>query len=172
MTRQLVAFEVVHGRPPDFVDGHQHVHVFPIVRRALLAVLTERGYPGRLWLRDPSDRVASLGRRSVGRGKALVLNALACRFAAAAHAAGFRTNRGFSGYAPFDLSVPPKTVFAEAFAALGSRPVVMCHPGYADDDLRGLDPAVESRPAELTYLKSAGFGRLLAERGIVLVPGV
>ncbi len=53
IARQFVAFEIVHGEIPSFVDGHQHVHVLPVVRLALLAVLTERGYQGRLWVRDP-----------------------------------------------------------------------------------------------------------------------
>jgi chitin disaccharide deacetylase len=47
--------------------------------------------------------------------------------------------------------------------------VVMCHPGHADEALKGLDPAVESRPAELAYLGSDAFRGLLSERRIALV---
>ena len=32
---QLVAFSAAFGRPPDYVDGHQHVHLFPQVRHAV-----------------------------------------------------------------------------------------------------------------------------------------
>ncbi|KAB0265275.1 ChbG/HpnK family deacetylase [Microvirga brassicacearum] len=172
IARQFIAFEIVHGEIPTFVDGHQHVHVLPVVRLALLAVLTERGYQGRLWLRDPSEPVRPVLRRSVGRGKALLVGALASGFRARARAAGFPTNDGFSGYAPFDLSVPPERIFSDAFTALGPRPLVMCHPGYVDDELRGLDPAVESRPAELAFLRSEAFDRLLQERAITLTKGV
>lgn len=168
--RQLVAFELVHGAAPDFVDGHQHVHVLPPVRQALFAVLVEGGYAGRLWLRDPSDLATSILRRPVGRGKALIVKALARGFRAQARAAGFRTNEGFSGFAPLDLSIPPGRVFASALSNLGPQPVVMCHPGHADDALRGLDPAVESRPEELAYLSSDAFGALLEERGVALCP--
>src|ERR687897_2242567 len=56
--RQLDAFEEAHGEPPSFIDGHQHVHVLPAIRGALFRVLGERGYVGRVWLRDPSDRLA------------------------------------------------------------------------------------------------------------------
>ncbi|WP_210485589.1 ChbG/HpnK family deacetylase [Microvirga antarctica] len=171
IARQVVAFESVHGAAPMFVDGHQHVHVLPVVRLALLSVLTERGYQEKLWLRDPSDSGRSILGRSVGRGKALLVDILAAGFRARAGAAGFATNDGFSGYAPFDLSVPPERIFAEAFRSLGPRPVVMCHPGYVDEELRGLDPAVESRPLERAYLASPAFARLLRERGIVLSPG-
>lgn len=167
--RQVVAFEAVHEAVPDFVDGHQHVHVLPPVRQALFFVLRERGYAGRVWLRDPSDRIASILRRPVSRGKALVVMALARGFGSQARAAGFDTNDGFSGFAPLDLTVHPRRIFETSLTDLGPRPVVMCHPGYVDDELRCLDPAVESRPEELAYLQSGEFGHLLAERGIALV---
>lgn len=168
IARQLDAFEDAHGAPPAFIDGHQHIHVLPVVRPALLAVLKGRGLAGRLWLRDPTDRLAAILRRPIGRNKALVVKSLSRGFARAAHAAGFRTNEGFSGFAPLNLSLPMEQVFGEAFSRLGPHPVVMCHPGYADEQLRGLDPAVESREAELAYLRSEAFGALLDQRGIVL----
>jgi predicted glycoside hydrolase/deacetylase ChbG (UPF0249 family) len=168
IARQLDAFMEAHGEPPSFVDGHQHMHVLPVVRPALLQVLKERGYAGQVWLRDPSDRAASILRRPIGRNKALIVKSLARGFARSAHAAGFRTNKGFSGFAPLDLSVPAAHVFEEAFSRLGAGPIVMCHPGYVDDELRSLDPAVESRLEELRYLKSDAFRNLLEERGIKL----
>jgi len=169
ITRQLDAFEDVHGEAPAFVDGHQHVHVLPVIRPALIRILRERGYAGRVWLRDPSDRLASVLRRPIGRSKALIVKSLSRGFAKTAHAGGFKTNKGFSGFAPLDLSVTAAGVFEEAFSRLGKSPVVMCHPGYVDDELRGLDPAVESRVEELVYLKSGAFHNLLEERGIRLV---
>jgi predicted glycoside hydrolase/deacetylase ChbG (UPF0249 family) len=170
IARQLDAFVEVHGEPPSFVDGHQHVHVLPVIRQALFQVLKEKGYAGRLWLRNPSDRAASILRRPTGRNKALIVKSLARGFARGAHAAGFRTNSGFSGFAPLDLSVPAGRVFEEAFTRLGKAPVVMCHPGYVDDELRGLDPVVESRLEELSYLRSDAFHGLLEERRIRLIP--
>ena len=168
--RQIDAFEEVFGEAPAFVDGHQHVHVLPVIRPALIDALKARGHAGRLWLRDPSDRARAILRRPIGRGKALTVKALARGFARSAHAAGFQTNSGFSGFAPLDLSVPAQSVFEEAFSHLGGHPLVMCHPGYVDDELRSLDPALESRVAELTYLKSDAFSVLLEQRGLRLVP--
>jgi predicted glycoside hydrolase/deacetylase ChbG (UPF0249 family) len=132
-------------------------------------VLRERGYAGRVWLRDPSDTVAAILRRPIGRSKALVVKVLARSLRQSAQGAGFATNKGFSGFAPLDLSVPASRVFEDALSRLGESPVVMCHPGHVDDELRGLDPAVESRAAELAYLRSDAFGHLLEERGIRLV---
>jgi predicted glycoside hydrolase/deacetylase ChbG (UPF0249 family) len=168
--RQIDAFEEAFGAAPAFVDGHQHVHVLPTIRPALIQALQARGYAGRVWLRDPTDKATAILRRPVGRNKALIVKSLARGFARSAHAAGFRTNKGFSGFAPLDLSVPAARIFEEAFSRLGARPLVMCHPGYVDDELRALDPALDSRVEELNYLKSDAFSHLLEEQGLRLVP--
>jgi predicted glycoside hydrolase/deacetylase ChbG (UPF0249 family) len=170
ISRQIEAFEEAFGHAPAFVDGHQHVHVLPAIRPALIQALNARGYAGRVWLRDPSDKAMAILRRPIGRSKALIVKSLARGFARSAHAAGFRTNKGFSGFAPLDLSVPAARVFEEAFSKLGAHPLVMCHPGYVDDELRALDPALQSRVEELNYLKSDAFRDLLEQRGLRLVP--
>lgn len=168
--RQLDAFEDALGASPTFVDGHQHVHVLPGIRSALLAVLEARGLQGRVWLRDPGDRIAAILRRGVSVRKAFAVAALAAGFRRSARAAGFETNEGFSGFSPFQAGTPPERVFAQALAALGPRPVVMAHPGYPDAALRALDPVAESREQELAYLRSAAFADLLRERDLLLVP--
>jgi len=167
--RQLGAFEGAFGRPPAFVDGHQHVHVLPGVRGALLRTLLDAGYQN-LWIRDPSDRVGAIWARKLGARKALAVAALALGFSEAARRAGFVTNEGFSGFSPFDPAVAPQQVFGPAFRRLGRRPVVMCHPGHMDDELKSLDAAVETRPQELAYLGSHAFAEFLKSRVIELAP--
>ena len=49
--QQLDAFESALGTPPDYVDGHQHVHQLPQIREALLAVLLARYSKQLPWLR-------------------------------------------------------------------------------------------------------------------------
>lgn len=169
IARQLDTFEEAHGEAPSFIDGHQHVHVLPGVRGPLFEILKKRDYRGRIWLRDPSDRASAILSRAIGRGKAFLVSGFAWGFASQAHAAGLTTNKGFSGFAPFDLSVPVERIFETALSRLGPSPLVMCHPGYIDDELRGLDPAVESRLEELDYLRSVAFETLLKERKIRLV---
>jgi chitin disaccharide deacetylase len=167
--RQLRAFEEAFGRPPNFVDGHQHVHVLPGIRGELLRALRDAGYAG-LWLRDPSDDVQAIVRRGISSKKALVVRALSFGFARAARAAGFDTNEGFSGFSPFEPQIDTAQMFERAFRWLGPRPVVMCHPGYVDDELKRLDPVLEPRLLELDYLASDAFAQLLDVRGVELIP--
>src|SRR5512143_337399 len=43
LRRQWGAFVAARGRPPDFLDGHQHVHLLPGVREAVLQLATMGG---------------------------------------------------------------------------------------------------------------------------------
>ncbi len=167
--RQLDAYMAVMGRPPDFVDGHQHVHVLPGIRRMLLFTLRRRGLQGRLWLRDPSDGLRPIVRRRGALAKAATLKGFALGFRRAARAAGFETNEGFSGFSAFDPTLSFEREMHRFMVRLGPRPVVMCHPGYVDDELRGIDPVVETRSQELMYLSSTRFGDLMEVLGLELV---
>jgi len=41
ISSQLQEFITAFGRLPDFIDGHQHVHLFPQIREALLTVVKD-----------------------------------------------------------------------------------------------------------------------------------
>ncbi|WID95683.1 ChbG/HpnK family deacetylase [Bosea vestrisii] len=146
--RQLDAFEQHLGKAPDFVDGHQHVHVLPGIRGAVLDALARRYPAGSVYLRDPSDSIAAIRSRGVAIGKALTVAGLATGLRGAAAQRGIPTNRGFSGFSPFDAG---RDFAADLTAFLmnpGPAHLVMCHPGHVDDELVALDPVVATRPLE------------------------
>ncbi len=165
--RQIDAFTAAMGRPPDFVDGHQHVQILPGVRRWLIEALTKRGLAGRVWLRDSADGVGAILARRVEAAKALQVAALATGFARAARAAGFETNEGFAGFSSFDPSRSYRGDFARFLIAPGARPLIMCHPGHADAELAAVDEVLASRELELAYLLSPEFTTDLAARSAV-----
>lgn len=146
--RQLDAFEGAMGRPPDFVDGHQHVHVLPGIRRVVLDALARRYPAGSLYVRDPADKVSAIRRRGVAVGKALVIAGLASGFRSAALRRQLRVNRGFSGVAPFDPARDFAADLRRFLLSPGPAHLVMCHPGFVDDELSRLDPVVATRPVE------------------------
>jgi predicted glycoside hydrolase/deacetylase ChbG (UPF0249 family) len=148
IARQLDAFEDGLGRAPDFIDGHQHVHVLPGIRRALLDLVARRYAAGAVYLRDPADSIRAIRARGVAVGKALVIAGLARGFRGAVLRRGLRVNRGFSGVAPFD---PARDFTADLHRFLimpGPAHLVMCHPGFVDDELVRLDRVIATRPIE------------------------
>src|SRR3974377_2015049 len=71
ITSQFVAFRNAFGRNPDYVDGHQHIHVFPQISEALLRVI-KQGAP-QAWLRQCGR--AALAPKSLADPKAYMLAA-------------------------------------------------------------------------------------------------
>ncbi|MEQ1714641.1 MAG: ChbG/HpnK family deacetylase [Hyphomicrobium sp.] len=151
ITRQLVRFEEGIGAPPDFIDGHQHVHVMPGIRHALFRAVRRRGYRHTLLVRHPADSVANIWCRGEERRKALGLAVLSTGFAAAARTERLLTNTGFSGVSAFDPDATERD-FAGAARCLGSRHLMMCHPGFPDAALARLDPVTDRRKVEYEAL--------------------
>jgi predicted glycoside hydrolase/deacetylase ChbG (UPF0249 family) len=168
ISRQIDAFEAAMGRPPDFVDGHQHVQVLPGVRRWLIDDLARRGWAGKLWLRDSSDGLGAILARKVEAAKAIQVALLAAGFAGQAKAAGFRLNVGFAGFSAFDAAHSFASDFSAYLIKPGPRHLVMCHPGQVDAELRAVDDVTTTREQELAYLLSPDFPADLARRGAVL----
>ncbi len=166
---QLEAFEQAMDMRPDFVDGHQHVHGLPGVRRAVLDVLTERYARGpRPWLRDPADNLRRIAKRGRNGKKAIAVAGLATGFGRAANKAGFVTNDSFAGFSAFDARGDYATEFASYLLEPGQRHLVMCHPGEIDDELRRVDTVVETRAQELAFLLGDPLSVLLGQRDMRL----
>ena len=151
---QLDRFEDVTGHPPDFIDGHQHVHVFPGIREGFLRALLSRFPDRRPFVRDPSDRLSAIVSRGCAIPKALSVAALSYGFSAALQRAGFPANNGFSGFSAFDSRISYTDELERSFRCVGRRHLIMCHPGYVDAELSRLDPVVIRRREELRGLLS------------------
>lgn len=152
--RQLDRFEQTLGHAPDMIDGHQHVHAFPHIRRALLRSLSHRYRTTKPMIRDPADSLVAIATRGVAVPKALMITATAAGFGRRARGLGFRTNRGFSGVSHFDERMPYKRELQRFFIKPGPDHLIMCHPGYPDEELARIDPVVNRRKDELDVLRS------------------
>jgi predicted glycoside hydrolase/deacetylase ChbG (UPF0249 family) len=164
---QLRAFIDTFGRLPDFVDGHQHMHMLPQVRAAFLQVVAETA---------PSAWVRQCGRARAARAlhdtKALGLDILSLGFRRAAARRGLASNPAFAGAYDFNTRTPFARIFPRFLSGLPDGGLVMVHPGHVDDALKALDPLTEQREREFAYLNSDAFAALLADRGIALATPV
>ena len=160
---QLDAFERVWGKPPDFIDGHQHVHQFPTIRSAVLTLWDRRLDRARTWLRVTDSEVGAIFRIGAAPAKALAIAALGRTMHRAARKAGIRTNDNFAGVYDFSARVPYPALFARMAAEARGRTVVMCHPGEVDDALRAADPLVDMRAVECAYFEGPEYAALRAK---------
>jgi len=161
---QLSAFRDAFGRPPDFVDGHQHAQLFPQVRDAFLAAVKQAAPDA--WVRQCGRR-APLSRR-LGAPKALVLDILSARFRKLAARDGIAFNPGFAGAYDFSKAPDFGALMAGFIAGLPEGGLVMCHPGFVDDVLTGLDPLTGQREQEYKFLAGDEFPPLLAMNKVTL----
>jgi chitin disaccharide deacetylase len=163
--RQFEAFAGAFGRGPDFVDGHQHVHLFPQIRDAFLRV-TKEAAPDA-WVRQCGRVVPAL--RRFGDRKALLLDGLSRRFRQLATAHGLRTNPAFAGTYAFRSRAEYAELFEKFLDGMPDGGVIMCHPGKVDAELKRLDGLTDLREREYAFFAGSGFPALLARHGASLV---
>ncbi len=162
---QLDTFEQVLGRTPDHVDGHQHVHQFPVIREALVQALAKR-YPGRPpWLRStrrPHDAVA-------GGFKPWLIERLGCEaLARLARKNGHRQNGHLLGIYDFQGdSDHYLALISQWLAQAMDGDLLMCH---ASLEATAQDPILGARRNEYQVLRGDTFGELMTRASVQLAP--
>jgi predicted glycoside hydrolase/deacetylase ChbG (UPF0249 family) len=137
---QIALFHRMTGRMPTHLDSHHHSHRLPVVLDALLEVAREHGLP----IRRASEEIAA-------------------RAAAADVSTTDRFVESFFGESA------TLEVLLGILRALGPGVTeLMCHPGYADEELRRASGYAEARERELAVLTDPNLPVTLRELGIGL----
>ena len=150
---QLAAFGEMFGRAPDFVDGHQHAQLFPVVRDAFLTAVKEAA--PNAWIRQ-GGRQQPLAQR-LGAPKALFLDVLSAQFRRRASRAGIAFNPAFAGAYDFSRQPDFGVLMRQFLDGLPEHGLIMCHPGFVDETLVSLDPLTIQREHEHAFLGSEHF---------------
>ncbi len=166
--RQFDAFEAAFGASPDFLDGHQHVHQLPIIRAAVIDLFERRCDRRRAYIRCCREPVAAIMRRGVARDRALVIALLGRRLCSLLRRRGIAANEGFRGVHDFSGRVAYAELFPRFLDGPGRWPLIHCHPGIVDADLRAVDPVTDTREEEYRYILSDAFPAALDRAGLAL----
>lgn len=161
---QIAAFTEKFGRVPDYVDGHQHVQLFPQVRDAFLSAVKDT--VPHAWVRQ-CGRNQSLTER-LGMPKALLLDTLSAGFRRRASGASMTFNPGFAGAYDFTQQADFGKLMQGFLDGLPEGGLIMCHPGFVDDTLTSLDPLTHQRESEYAFLAGDDFPRMLAANKVTL----
>jgi chitin disaccharide deacetylase len=155
---QLDAFEAATGVPPDYVDGHRHVHQLPQIRSVLLCELARRYDKARPWIRI-SRPVSGSGPKGAAIGL-LGSEALTRE----AGLSGFRCTRRLLGVYGFDLTA---TAYGSKLAAW----LDMAQPGdalmiHVARRASAGDPIGVARVQEYGVLNGDSFTAALTHAGV------
>lgn len=161
---QLDAFFAAFDRPPDFIDGHQHVHLLPGVREHVLDAAARLG----AYLRLTDEPLSAIARTRVAPTKAVLLSLLGRPIAREARRRAIPGNCGFRGARSFAEPGPFRPVFRRMVAGARAGTLVMCHPGLVDAELEGRDPVTRPREEEYRYFAGEEFPADLAAAGVRL----
>lgn len=147
--RQIDLFAHHFGRLPDYVDGHQHVHAFPLVREVVTGLIAEYWPQGdQPWVRAP-DRLVEAGGMSF---KGRVLQRITRGFSGHLQREGLRFPPQFGGLYSLEPGADYPALMRRWLHALPGDTLLMCHPGHPSADPS--DPIREARHSEYRYLHS------------------
>ncbi len=166
---QLDCFEAAWGRPPDFLDGHHHVHQLPMIRDIVLAAYSARLANHGAWLRRCTQPLSAIVRSRSSVVRAIIISLLGVRFKALADRAGIPGNRCFAGVRGFAGEPPYDELMRRWLSGAGAGTLIMCHPGLVDDALIKADSLTTPREEEYRFLAGDAFPALLQELGVSLI---
>jgi len=158
---QFVKFIEVWGAPPDFIDGHQHVHVLPVIRDILLRLRVE--YAPKAWMRNVVDFTALKEDR-----KYAVLAVLGWRWLQLLKKHNIPHNKRLRG--AYDYTKPVNyAALMTQWCALTEPVLIYCHPGFPDAGLAKFDSVLEPRRVEYDFFNGSLFRGWLEQKQITLV---
>jgi predicted glycoside hydrolase/deacetylase ChbG (UPF0249 family) len=157
LRRQWDAFVAARGRPPDFLDGHRHVHLLPGVRGAVLELARMGDLDHRPYIRVCWDAPMRVVSRGIAVGKASFLCWLSIPLRRDVTRLALAANDSFRGVHAFDPAVDYAVLFPRFLAGRARRPLIMCHPGFVDARLRAVDAVTDQRRREYDYFVSERF---------------
>ena len=162
---QLDEFIRGFSRLPGYIDGHQHVHHFPMIRRAFFEVYNQRLKSAGVYVRVVADRIA--WRYLISDPKQWLIQASGAKVLkhwVIKHQVPH--NRSFSGVYSFKTPQTYRYWFNIFLEQIKSGGIIMCHPGLQADTRE--DPIATARFHEYSYLTSDAFRKDCANFDVVL----
>ena len=153
---QILQFREATGFLPRFIDGHQHVHQFPIVREAVLHTYEKHLRKERAYVRLAREKIEIKMLDVLANFKKLTINAMGANVLKK-HLVdkNIDHNQSFSGIYTFSQASYYEECFRQFLAAIGDYGIIMCHPGLTSS---GENDAIgEARYAEYQYFSSEQF---------------
>lgn len=151
---QLDAYEQQLGGLPDHIDGHQHIHQFPVIRDAIMRVYAKRLRSKKPYIRLINNQLKVS--ECLRHFKKTIIhftgsNALKTLLAKNQ----LPHNQSFAGIYAFGLAEQYPVFFPQFLQEIGDKGLIMCHPGLIDPNSHTV--IARARYKEYQYLAGDQF---------------
>lgn len=165
---QIERFRQCLGFLPHYIDGHQHVHQFPIIRDAVIAIYREY-YPDRkAYVRLINEKI-NVQDFWKNFKKLIILATGSQAMQRLLQQHRIPHNMHFAGIYPFKKSAYYPTFFRQFLQNLPLGGVIMTHPGWNPNGPASRDDTIAaSRLEEYRYLASSQFKSDCEAQGVEL----
>ena len=172
--QQLDGFEDRFGHAPVFIDGHQHIHQFPIIRQCLIKELIDR-YSNEISKGVLSARVTTPLINDIKSWIIYILGGYAWR--KSCEHSHIKTNDKFGGVYGFDSDSQQLASLWEQWlkstprnTACSSPTLIMCHPAMPENGSNNWQDEIKvAREIEFNWLTSHEFEDLLYKHNVKLL---
>lgn len=158
---QIDQFEAATGFLPRYLDGHQHVHQFPVIRDALLNVYEQRLRPSQAYIRLANETPDFCLKKMIIYASGATSMKKQLQKRAIPH------NHSFAGIYSFHEAHEYPVYFSEFLQKIGDKGLIMCHPGLETVELN--DPIGAARVKEYDYFAGQLFVQECERQSIQLV---
>ena len=167
LDHQYKNFTSVFDRPPCFIDGHQHVHQFPVIRDALIKYYNNHNLKkSKCYIRTTYPL---LGSKDFFK-QIIIAFSGAKRFKKLIQKNNILSNKGFSGlYKVKNGSYKyVRNCYKNFFNTVEQGSLIMCHPGKKVIKENIVDDIANRRVLEYKYFMSKDFDSDLASSSCTL----
>jgi predicted glycoside hydrolase/deacetylase ChbG (UPF0249 family) len=170
LNAQLDRFIEGLGQAPHFVDGHQHVHQFPVIRDALLNVYEKRLRSHGVYLRCVNNPGIWPNVRVSGYFKQCIIQLTGANtFKKALIKKRIPHNQSFSGIYDFKDAEEYASIFPSFIQNAREGGLIMCHPGLENSAEK--DEIRYARQQEYRFISSDEFSQLCNANGVIVGRG-
>jgi predicted glycoside hydrolase/deacetylase ChbG (UPF0249 family) len=193
LTAQIQMFATYFDCLPAFIDGHQHIHQFPVIRDAVIAIYNSIVMPAQAgihrtyktnkshmdaslrwhdrlpYIRMPTNlSLKNIFNKNNFLKKHIIMMTGSLKLKQLLIKHNIPHNTSFSGIYDFKNAINFRDYFLKFLTEIDNHGIIMCHPGDISDD--NTDPLKNYRVHELNYLCSQQFLDDCAEYKIQLAP--
>lgn len=161
---QLDCFLAATGHLPHFIDGHQHVQQFPVIREVVIHVYQTRLQAKKAYIRLVNEKIGLMNLLRDFKKLVIVLSGTrALASLLAKHE--IPHNSSFAGIYSFAKAKHYAQLFPRFLAHIQDKGMIMCHPGLCS---LAEDAIAQARYHEYQYLMSEQFEEDCERNGVVM----